>query len=607
MLELKITLRMSLLGPSASGRPRADPSCNTAGQRSESRGEAGNWEMRSPCFPQDSDMGCLQPQLLLTLLIAMLQCSEGAPSWHVSLPSSLKALKNSCVVLPCSFRAPPEARSPYTITWYLYRSVGYPEVFRSTAQASAQSDAQARWKLLGDPAQGECSLRLSPVLPSDADAYYVWINSEGGSHGFYDNTLKLTVEETPEPLQLHVPRELKEGVPATLTCSVQHTCPSDPPTLTWSGLGEAANVSHQPLRDGLWQLVSRLQLVPSASDNSRPVECMVLYPSGQQNWDRTNLRVKYLPRAAQVSIQGSGPLTEGGSVTLHCTCQSHPPARGFRWTQGPTRTSIPGAGDLDTVTLTGLLRDTGPYYCAGINELGVGEESAPLNLDLQYKPLLLPLGNCSAQPDGGLMCHCGARGNPDPSLEWLLPGVAHPVPGDYNDSAMSAVSSVWDGAVLGELWMLASPPGNVTCRALNLHGQSELQLPLLPLPPSGSERQLLMALGASGVGVLLVLVLMIVVCRWIRSRKHGAQSPLGLSLQRENQVGEKLSRSPSSVGIGNLIHMYHTQRGPGPPLSQKLAGEKFEFPGPDADYENFEVFVGGSQPNYLTEQIYSNM
>ncbi|XP_065429830.1 myelin-associated glycoprotein-like isoform X2 [Chrysemys picta bellii] len=426
-------------------------------------------------------------QHLLLALLEALCYSHVSGSWTSSLPGTIRALKGSCVVIPCSFTYPGSRESlggPFNVVWYQYRSRGYPEIYNSKGTASVLAEYQARTQLLGDLEMKNCTLRISPVRSEDAMSYYVWINPDSVRHRFYDVTVRVEVADTPDPLMLSDPGVLIEGDRTTITCSIRHTCPSAPPSLGWSPGGGKAATSHKRLAEGGWRAESELSYTPSYKDHGRYLRCTATFPNQQQARNGLYLQVKYRPRGTAVAVVGPARLKEGDNVTLRCTSQSHPPATTYRWFQGPRRALLQGLGRGPEVTVLAVGRLSGPYRCAAENEIGRGEDSPAANLDVEYPPELLPQGNCTVRGSrlgGAIMCHCAAEGNPPPRLEWRLP--KRTLPGDFEGPELRATSEVRGPAVSGELRGPARALTNVSCVATNAHGQSQAVLPFVPADP----------------------------------------------------------------------------------------------------------------------------
>uniref|UniRef100_A0A8C8RQZ7 Ig-like domain-containing protein n=1 Tax=Pelusios castaneus TaxID=367368 RepID=A0A8C8RQZ7_9SAUR len=548
--------------------------------------------------------------LLLVLLEALCySCVSG--SWSSSLPGTIRALKGSCVVIPCSFTYPGSRESlerPFSVAWYQYRSRGYPEIYNSKNNASILAEYQHRTALLGDLEMGNCTLSISSVRNEDTMNYYVWINPESVRHRFYDVTVRVEVADTPETLVLRDPGVLIEGDQTSITCSIRHTCPSAPPILSWSPPGGKAMTSHERLAGGSWQAESELNYTPSYKDHGSYLQCTATFPNKQQARSGLQLQVKYRPRDTAVAVVGLARLKEGDNVTLRCTSQSHPLATIYHWFQGPRRTPLRGLGRGPEVTVPAVGRHSGPYRCAAENEIGFGEDSPAVHLDVEYPPELLPQGNCTVQgsgTEGVATCYCTAKGKPPPRLEWRLPN--RTLPGDFEDPKLRATSWVRGSAVSGELQGPAGALANVSCAATNAHGLSQATLLVMP---TGDDNLLLMV--ASGVigGVLLLSVLAIVVYKVATAR----QDEEGPSIYDNEGNGEqRLSLKggkPSKAKKEEHFNLYNKAEAEGEELGtgDYEAMERVEdSKNLTAEGAGYYGNVGNWQPHLLSDQIYSNV
>ncbi|KAJ4931044.1 hypothetical protein JOQ06_025344 [Pogonophryne albipinna] len=71
----------------------------------------------------------------------------------------------------------------------------------------------------------------------------------------------------PKP-KLHHLKTAYQGRPYAVTCSVKHTCPYDPPKLTWSrATADVPNVVHKETHLGNWEVESILTIIPEEKDD----------------------------------------------------------------------------------------------------------------------------------------------------------------------------------------------------------------------------------------------------------------------------------------------------------------------------------------------------
>ncbi|XP_069460922.1 myelin-associated glycoprotein-like isoform X2 [Ambystoma mexicanum] len=408
--------------------------------------------------------------LFLLPLLPVFLCQ----TWSSTLPTSIQALKGSCVVIPCTFTYPGPRRPSgnFHLVWYYWAKSSYPQMYNGRGSGSVQNNFKQRTVFVGNLGQGNCSLQINNVMDTDAMHVYPWIDPDTNSHRFYDKTTKIIPTGSPKELLLSNVGAMTEGTAANVSCSAEHTCPSQPPILTWSVSGSKATATHENLGEGKWKTTSVLQFLPSYKYNGESLSCMVAYPNQQQGQKSTIIYVKYPPKKTTVSIVGASRFKEGDTITLKCTCESNPPANIYRWYHSTNRKALPD--NTQTITLADIKVGSGPYYCSAQNAVGIGE-SPPLSMLVEYVPVILKGGQCTFS-DGKTRCSCTAKGNPLPSIKWKFADSALVSDGDLNKTSSTNgenIISILEGGPTVKFM-------NVSCSASNLHGSVEeyLQLPI---------------------------------------------------------------------------------------------------------------------------------
>lgn len=82
------------------------------------------------------------------------------------------------------------------------------------------------------------------------------------------------------------------------------------------------------------------------------------------------------PKAPFVSVSPSGRIVEGGSLTLICNSEAHPPVYNHSWFKKTATGSVQIGSDKNHKFSDIMLEDSGRYYCVAKNELG--EESSSM-------------------------------------------------------------------------------------------------------------------------------------------------------------------------------------------------------------------------------------
>lgn len=80
------------------------------------------------------------------------------------------------------------------------------------------------------------------------------------------------------------------GEQSMVTCSVQHTCDSNPPTLTISGIGGADKTTNTILSNMMWE--RKVKRIWTVQEEDLSVECTVSYPGGQESASSIKLNVE---------------------------------------------------------------------------------------------------------------------------------------------------------------------------------------------------------------------------------------------------------------------------------------------------------------------------
>ncbi|KAG8143380.1 hypothetical protein E2320_000612 [Naja naja] len=527
--------------------------------------------------------------LPLTFLLVLFDSPVSA-TWSSTLPSSIQALKGSCVVIPCSFTFPDSWDSwDSSVAWYQYRFWSYPEIYNSKMPSNVLPAYQGRTEVVGNLKKGNCTLSINPVEMEDAMRYYVWINPDSVNHRFHDVTVQVELSD----LGL-----VTEGDPTQVSCSVLHTCPLSPPILTWNLDGSMAVTVQEYLTGGSWRTESSFSYIPSYKDHGRYLRCTATFPNKQQIYSGINLNIQYPPKNATILIIGNQRLKEGDDATLRCESRGNPPPITYHWFFGPQKAPLKVAGSGPEVKLKDIRRDLEPYHCAAENDVGMGEDSAPTFLN---KPVIWPESNCTiSRTEEIITCYCVAEGNPPPRIEWNLLNLT--IPGEFNSSELQADLNSWEQTIVSILRVPGSNFTQISCKATNQHGISYITLPTIK---AGNLTLLLIGLGGAVAGL---------------KKKQGEEEEGQAENPRIHGNGEEMiylnTKKPSKDNEEEQLNMCNKPNVPGSQaadneLSTTKDYENMETP---EDYENISAekttgYFGISdwQFPFGSDQLYSNI
>ncbi|KAL7832095.1 hypothetical protein AOLI_G00296430 [Acnodon oligacanthus] len=85
---------------------------------------------------------------------------------------------------------------------------------------------------------------------------------------------------------------LEDGVPTMFKCSIRHTCPSHPPTITWSRSNNEATLSNNDILHGNWEVESLLSFIPTEKDDFTVLTCNASFHRGLQSSVSSLIHVK---------------------------------------------------------------------------------------------------------------------------------------------------------------------------------------------------------------------------------------------------------------------------------------------------------------------------
>ncbi|XP_073457902.1 B-cell receptor CD22-like isoform X2 [Aquarana catesbeiana] len=352
----------------------------------------------------------------ITKKVLLLTLFQGLVCQRWEFPTEIVGLVGSCVEIPCKFY-PRERSTTSSTVWYLERLSGYHQIFNSRKSSSASTDYRDRTSLV--PGNNSCSLRIDPVRRDDGgDEYYPGIAEDEDTNAWKQEkmTLGLRVTDTPNIPELTRNGEMVEGRPEKVSCSVVHTCGSNPPSLRLNKAGQTERRSVD-LSGGNWREIITIRYIPSHEDGE--IQCTATYHNGQTSQMAAPLIIRYAPKDVTVNLPKNKEFLEGSDVTLTCSCRSNPPPHTYEWYRGNNKINL--RPEVQRIVVRNLNKDTEPYSCVAINTVGRGE-SPPTPIPVKYAPkdvtVSLPK-NEKFLEGSDVILTCSSRSNPPPHrYEW---------------------------------------------------------------------------------------------------------------------------------------------------------------------------------------------
>ncbi|XP_048379885.1 sialoadhesin-like isoform X3 [Stegostoma tigrinum] len=282
--------------------------------------------------------------------------------------------------------------------------------------------------------------------------------------------LLFLLQDVPDRPEMLLPRDLREGTSAYIICKALHTCPDNPPKLTWSEL-PSSSVSDTTESEG--EIFTVLTFNPSHIHHHQTVRCTCEYPqTNHRVFNSVTLSVKYAPQNLSITsphiIQGSSiNINEGNSAVLICSVESFP-ASNLMWRHlNATMNKTSSNNELWLEIPHIAHSETGDYQCLAENAHGAVEGS--ITITLEYAPRNLSITSPHMIQDSSIniiegnsaVLICSVESFPASNLMWR-----------HLNVTMNRTSSN------NELWLeipriTSRETGDYQCVAENEHGAVE--------------------------------------------------------------------------------------------------------------------------------------
>lgn len=100
------------------------------------------------------------------------------------------------------------------------------------------------------------------------------------------------ISDRPPQLSISGTENMEDKKTVIISCAVNHTCPSHPPTLTWTITGHAIKENHEDLRIGRWRMESRMTYTASYTDDKTVLQCAATFQNNKTSVENITLNIK---------------------------------------------------------------------------------------------------------------------------------------------------------------------------------------------------------------------------------------------------------------------------------------------------------------------------
>ncbi|XP_036412874.1 B-cell receptor CD22-like [Colossoma macropomum] len=209
-------------------------------------------------------------------------------------------------------------------------------------------------------------LHLQTVTSEDAGSYSCAVR---GYQHLNSTAQNLRVRYSPKNISVSISPSgrIIEGSSMNLTCSSD----ANPPVKNYTWFKGSTSV-----RGG------KIYNIPNiTSEDSGEYTCQSRNDHGERNSTAVHLNVLYPPKSVSVSINPSGIILEGSSVTLTCSSDANPPVKIYTWFNGSL-----SAGPGKTYSIPNIRSEaSGEYTCQSRNDHGERNSTA-VHLNVLYPP-----------------------------------------------------------------------------------------------------------------------------------------------------------------------------------------------------------------------------
>uniref|UniRef100_A0A3B1KH15 Ig-like domain-containing protein n=1 Tax=Astyanax mexicanus TaxID=7994 RepID=A0A3B1KH15_ASTMX len=239
--------------------------------------------------------------------------------WTYSMPSKIKGLRGSCLIIPCSFEFKSTMPSNTMVKWYEYSSTTFPLVYAQDGQ-NVIGKFWGKTELNGSASEGKCSLKIYPLLMEhNRERLYPWMDQKPvetfHSVNHRDSCVELEVTEQAEKPKLSITGVPRVGEQITVSCSIYHTCPWSPPTLKMGAAQQTDRTEHVPKQDGFWETTKHHTFKIKEDDQS--ITCKATFSGEQTSEAKIDLNAQCIHQDIMIEPE-LADVTEGVATNFTC-------------------------------------------------------------------------------------------------------------------------------------------------------------------------------------------------------------------------------------------------------------------------------------------------
>uniref|UniRef100_A0A672KVI3 Ig-like domain-containing protein n=1 Tax=Sinocyclocheilus grahami TaxID=75366 RepID=A0A672KVI3_SINGR len=189
----------------------------------------------------------------------------------------ITALPRSCVVIPCSFKMEEEYVTRLRVLW-VTEGGGY---MSHTDPDNVLDNFKGRTRLLGNPDEQNCTVEMDNVQAHDNGPFCFRAEKGNEKYSFKNSCVFIIMRAPVKPVMSSLPEDIEPGTRVAVKCSVNHTCSSHPPQITWSIPTARETISHSHMGGGVWETVSAVTFIPTGYEEKDEIVCTAKFWGGK--------------------------------------------------------------------------------------------------------------------------------------------------------------------------------------------------------------------------------------------------------------------------------------------------------------------------------------